>query len=341
MDKWVKHELSSNSYTLEKYESFLDGKIKFLTHLKLFIDGKLSKFDINIPEEKKILEKFKEPINPISHIFFFLDNPEHQGEFLEQQRFSSMEEYLNHLVGLFWKVYNSYDNWKDVGSNLFNDFAYISYYSNNYIQGIYFASKALEIEKISSYYDTIGEGYENLSMLDLAFENYQQAYKLDLEGNKFIFSHVCNYTKSAIKIDNRDAAKEGINTLIEKFPDDDYNDILIDYLASYMESFDFNPKMYKRDISGLKSYFKDFPSLERLFNQLTYSIRNGYDVRKYLNDAGLLSDKEFRFALAKGFFDISGFLSDILEKTENSEMKKDYNACIEAVKILEEEKDQN
>ena len=108
-----------------------------------------------------------------------------------------------------------------------------------------------------------------------------------------------------------------------------------------MENFDFNPKMYKRDISGLKAYFKDFPSLERLFNQLTYSIRNGYDVRKYLNDTGLLRDEEFRLALAKGFFDISGFLFDILEKTKNSEMKKDYDACIEAVKILEEEISQN
>jgi hypothetical protein len=261
MDEWVKHEESSNYYTLvkyespaegldswynhlksfalgksykriiDKYESFLDGKIKLVTHMKVFIDGKLSKYDINIPEEKKMLEKWKEPLNPISHVFFFLDNPEHEGEFLEELEFSSMEEYLNQLVGLFWKVYNSYDNWKDVESNLFNDYAYLSYYFNNYIQGIYFASKALEIEEISSYYDTIGEGYENLSILDLAFENYQQAYRLELEGDKFIFSHVCNYTKSAIKINNRDAAKEGINTLKEKFPDDDFNDILKDYQA--------------------------------------------------------------------------------------------------------------
>ena len=32
--------------------------------------------------------------------------------------------------------------------------------------------------------------------------------------------------------------------------------------------------------------------------------------------------------------DVGGFLKDMLEINENSELRRDYNACVEAVKIL-------
>ena len=36
--------------------------------------------------------------------------------------------------------------------------------------------------------------------------------------------------------------------------------------------------LYKRDMSGLKVYFKEMNNMERIFNELTGAIRNGYTV---------------------------------------------------------------
>ena len=95
-----------------------------------------------------------------------------------------------------------------------------------------------------------------------------------------------------------------------------------------------SPIMYKRDMTGLVAYFKDMPNAERLFNELSWAIRNGSDVEKYLKDANLLEDKEIKNIGATMFRDIAGFLDDMLKINDNSELRKDYDACVEAVKIL-------
>lgn len=92
--------------------------------------------------------------------------------------------------------------------------------------------------------------------------------------------------------------------------------------------------LYKRDMSGLQAYFKEMNNMERIFTEFTGAIRNGYTVEKYLNDANLMGDQEIKEIAARGFNDISSFLKDMLEIKENAELRKDYNACIEAVKIL-------
>ena len=92
--------------------------------------------------------------------------------------------------------------------------------------------------------------------------------------------------------------------------------------------------LYKRDMTGLQAYFKKMTNMERIFTEFTGAIRNGYTVEKYLNDANLMGDQEIKEIAARGFNDISSFLKDMLEIKENAELRKDYNACIEAVKIL-------
>ena len=94
------------------------------------------------------------------------------------------------------------------------------------------------------------------------------------------------------------------------------------------------PELFKRDMSGLVAYFKGRSNMERIFNELTWSIRNGYSVKKYLKESNLLSDKEIRDIAATGFSDVASFLKDSLSITENKELRKDYEACIEAIKIL-------
>ena len=96
------------------------------------------------------------------------------------------------------------------------------------------------------------------------------------------------------------------------------------------------PKMFKRDMTGLMAYFKEMTNMERIFNELTGAIRNGYTVKKYLKNANLMDDPEIREIAARGFNDVAGFLKDMLEINENPELRKDYDACMEAVKILKQ-----
>ena len=98
----------------------------------------------------------------------------------------------------------------------------------------------------------------------------------------------------------------------------------------------FDIDLYKRDITGLKAYFKERENMERIFKGLTYAIRNGSSVRKFLNDSNLIKDKELGTISAIGLVDIASFLKDMLELNENAEMRKDYNACLEAVEILKQ-----
>ena len=90
-------------------------------------------------------------------------------------------------------------------------------------------------------------------------------------------------------------------------------------------------------MTGLLAYFEEMPDMERLYNEFTHLIRNGLTVSKYLKGANVMDDPEVRSAVKKGFGDIAGFLKDMLEIQENEELRKDFNACKEAVSILKVE----
>ena len=93
-------------------------------------------------------------------------------------------------------------------------------------------------------------------------------------------------------------------------------------------------KLFKRDMTGLLEYFKEMPNMERIYNEFTHAIRNGYTVKKYLNDANLMNDEEISSIAGKGFDVIAGFLEDMLKICENPELRKDFEACNEASSIL-------
>lgn len=107
-------------------------------------------------------------------------------------------------------------------------------------------------------------------------------------------------------------------------------------LPETLETGSDDVKLFKRDMTGLMAYFKEMTNIERLFNEMTGAIRNGYTVKKYLNDAGLMDNPETRRIMSEGFGIVAGFLKDMLEINENPELRKDYDACIEAVKILKQ-----
>ena len=93
-------------------------------------------------------------------------------------------------------------------------------------------------------------------------------------------------------------------------------------------------EMFKKDMTGLLAYFEERPDMERLYNEFTHLIRNGHSVNEYLNGANVMDDLEVRSAVKKGFGDIAGFLRDMLKIQENEELRKDFNACVEATTVL-------
>ena len=128
----------------------------------------------------------------------------------------------------------------------------------------------------------------------------------------------------------------GIFDFFKKKPEKDNRYNIDDDTPPVIKSKTTSSDLFKRDLSGLEAYFKEMTNMEQIFNQLTGAIRNGYSVKQYLKEADLINNKEIRIAAAKGFNDVSSFLIDMLEINENPELRKDYNACIEAVKLLEQ-----
>ena len=87
----------------------------------------------------------------------------------------------------------------------------------------------------------------------------------------------------------------------------------------------------------LKNSLEKSPNLKRIFGEFTYAIRNGYSVRKYLEDANLLSNFETKNALIEGFTSIRDSFNKMLGKYEDNEVRKDFNALNEAIDILKKE----
>ena len=131
--------------------------------------------------------------------------------------------------------------------------------------------------------------------------------------------------KSSFKhIDKRKKIQDNI-----KF-DDRYK--IKNSLPSTMNVTPGGPKLYKRDMTGLMAYFSEMDNMKRIFDQFTHAIRNGVSEEEFIKN--ITSDDEVRSVLEIGFTDISSFLKDILKIEENSEMRKDYNSTLKAIKIL-------
>lgn len=109
---------------------------------------------------------------------------------------------------------------------------------------------------------------------------------------------------------------------------------LNDGLPTSLDSIVPDSKLFKRDMSGLVQYFKDMPNMERIYNEFTHAIRNGYSVENYLHEANLMDDLEIREIAGKGFSTIAGFLTDMLSIQENKELRKDLEACKKAESML-------
>lgn len=106
-----------------------------------------------------------------------------------------------------------------------------------------------------------------------------------------------------------------------------------DGLYQVLDSQNSDITSLKGDVSGLQQYFEEMPTLEKIYNELTHAIRNGYSVEEYIKESNLM-DSSVGIIVGKGFSTIAGFLTDMLNIQENEELRKDLEACKEAQKIL-------
>lgn len=128
----------------------------------------------------------------------------------------------------------------------------------------------------------------------------------------------------------------------EEFNDKSKNYLINNDLPSSIKFNSVNVNdFYKKDISGLQAYFKEMTNMERVFFELTRAIRYGCSVKQYLRQSNLMKDEKMMSAVKKGFIDVSSFLNHMLKlaatsfaQNENPELRKDYNACNEAIEIL-------
>ena len=177
-----------------------------------------------------------------------------------------------------------------------------------------------DFEKFSSYLKKVCKDYK------IETEIFSEDLnKMVQEGEDFL-RKIDNNGSDIDKKENtkRDVAVEDV---VDQYKTDDN-------LPETMNIKPGSPKMFKKDITGLMAYFKEMKNMERIFNEMTGAIRNGYTVKKYLTDANLMNDPEIREIAARGFSDVAGFLKNMLEIRQNSELQKDYDACVEAAGIL-------
>lgn len=92
--------------------------------------------------------------------------------------------------------------------------------------------------------------------------------------------------------------------------------------------------LYKRDATGLIEYLKERPNTDRIFNEFTWAIRNGYSVQRYMLKANLLATEEVKTIITGAFSDISEFLEAMYVNNKLHEIKKDIDALNEAITFL-------
>ena len=201
----------------EKVEGEIEGRFTLVkrddkgirVHLKYFRDNKLQRYDLT--KDKERLEDEKEILHTL--IYYFLGritNPEEMDKLPKKDLF----DITNFR---FWKLYNSYDNEKNLPHSILNEYAYFLYEFNLISDGIHFASLAFKIEENSDYTDTVGEGYFKQGNFDMAFSSFIRAVEIDKKNDSHNEEHIINYIKAALKTENLKSTQNGIDLLKENF----------------------------------------------------------------------------------------------------------------------------
>ena len=271
-DNWVREDYDENSYTLIKYE--VNDGFKIISHLKFFVNGKLERFNLSNPDEKKELVKLFDYSNndsPVVYaIKFFSQSSDEINKAINKHSEKSVQS-IFYKAGLFiWKIINSYDKIENFYKwELLNDFACCyfdfadQFYSNDedprkqlYVQSLIFSKMALKVDDNSSVRDTIGQAYMGTLNHHPAFDNYRKAVKYDEINDSHKSDHIIGLIVTSCKIGNIESANKAFDLLSKNFPEnnmlDTYKKTIAEY-ANISNASESNEKTYDEIINGLKS----------------------------------------------------------------------------------------
>ena len=348
-----KKQLNVTINTKKIYKRDMDGLVSFFKDFphshKLY--NELSSLAFESRTVKKYLNEANILINDQ------LKNEAEQGlndvadflyEILKTQKNSILRKnYLTIIKAL--KIISTYK----VNINDYSKSSNSKVYSGDYIGAIQDLDKAilLDPENAVLFYNRGSTKKMNLqfgdAIIDLEKAIQLKTGEIEINEKKYFLELGDAYFNLAMsKFHNKD--NEGALRELKKAEKHNYKDkIQIQAAFTYIEmaqevGYDrtlelseiFSKKMYKKDFTGLTAYFNDTNNAERLYNEFTWAIRNNSTVENYLIEANLLVDDQTKNASAEMFSHISFFLHEILKTNENTEMRKDYNACKEAFKLL-------
>ena len=115
------------------------------------------------------------------------------------------------------------------------------------------------------------------------------------------------------------------------------------YINPKIKTFGKNYKIELNDVdylfytglmNSLKKHFKENPKTKKVFTDLTNVIRDGISVEEYINSSAFMNNSELKKAVANDLENVLIYLKGMLQVKENIEIRKDYNACLEVIKIV-------
>ena len=126
---------------------------------------------------------------------------------------------------LCWKWINSGIN----SATIWNELAYFHYHKQEFKQGLYYALKSIEQEEATGgNFDTVGEGYFMLEDFEMALSFFSNAVEIDIENDDFRADHVMNKVNTLLNLNKTSEAKEELNYLLEKDPNNEEANSLLE-----------------------------------------------------------------------------------------------------------------
>jgi tetratricopeptide (TPR) repeat protein len=210
-----------------------------------------------------------------------------------------------------------------------NDKSYDYYENGQYQEGIESVKKALEvIPNRSNFLDTLAIGYYYLGDYNSAIEASNNCIDFDIEEDSENAEHYFNRGNILLKMNEIVKAKDDFEKALE-----------ID--NSFEPAIEAINNLIKDDYLDLINFLNERPNIKRIFNEFCEAIRNDYSIRQYLIEGDFLtSTDEERNIVIWSFTNIKSFLQVILEKNEDIEIKRDFDALEEAINILSEVKNE-
>ena len=222
-EEWNKIDLSDDFRVYEKYDVEFP---KAICHKKYFWkdsptgpDKYLIRFDLN-NEKKTVEEVIEATLDGLA--FLTQDDRDKVNRWLKDRN-ETFSEWHNKMDIMFWKIFNSYNDFTKIPDTLFNMYAYLHYSigRNNlilktikaYEQGIVFAKMSLKVKENSLNYDAVGEGYYLLKMYVQASSYFTKAIDLDEKNKTIRHDHLLNFINSGLKLGDVKLVERGLNLL--------------------------------------------------------------------------------------------------------------------------------